>query len=291
MLACSATTHASRPSLTPVFLEITVRFAAQAIEAVRSVAASEILPRYRTVVATHKDDGSLVTEADHASQRMLVRALTALDSVPVLGEEMARAEQERIFMRGGRYWCVDPLDGTRNFAHGVPFFAVSVALVEDARPVFGTVYDPIADEAFHAVRGAGAWLNHRPLAVPREAPALAHALAEVSLRSPVNPIRSALKHRAPYAKRITSGSATLSWCHLAAARIDVMLSASQKMWDYAAGALVAQEAGACLATLDEDDFWGTASFVKSAIAARGPRLLAEWRDWIRAEIRNSCTPR
>jgi len=272
-------------------VDITVAFAARAIAAVRAVAASEILPRYRTVVATHKDDGSLVTEADHASQRMLVHTLTAVADVPVLGEEMPRGEQERIFARGGRYWCVDPLDGTRNFAHGVPFFAVSVALVEDARPVFGTVYDPIADEAFYAVRGAGAWLDHRPLAVPREAPPLAAALAEVSLRPPANPIRPALKHRPPYARRITSGSATLSWCHLAAARIDVMLSASQKMWDYAAGALIAEEAGASLATIDEDDFWATASFVKSAIAARGPLLLAEWRDWIRAEIRSSCTPR
>jgi myo-inositol-1(or 4)-monophosphatase len=272
-------------------VDITVAFAARAIEAVRAVAASEILPRYRTVVATHKDDGSLVTDADHAAQHMLVRTLTALENVPVLGEEMARAEQERIFMQGGRYWCVDPLDGTRNFAHGIPFFAVSVALVEDARAVFGTVYDPIADEAFFAVRGAGAWLNHRPLVVPGEAPPLARALAEVSLRSPANPIRSALKHRPPYAKRITSGSATLSWCHLAAARIDVMLSASQKMWDFAAGALIAGEAGAAIATLEEDDFWAVPSFVKSAVAARGPRLLEEWRDWIRAELRSSCTPR
>ena len=232
-----------------------------------------------------KDDGSLVTEADHAAQHMLVRALPAVEPVPVLGEEMARAEQELIFRRGGRFWCVDPLDGTRNFAHGVPFFAVSVALIEDGRPVFGTVYDPIADEAFFAVRGAGAWLNHRPLAVPRAAPRLADAVAEVSLRAPANALRSALKHRPPYAKRIVSGSATLSWCHLAAARVDALISPSQKMWDYAAGALIAAEAGASLCTLDEDDFWETPAFVKSPLAARGPALLAEWRDWIRRELR------
>ena len=265
-------------------MEITVQFAARAIEAVRFAAASEILPRYRSVVATHKDDGSLVTEADHASQRLLVRGLTALERVPVMGEEMTRAEQERIFAAGGRFWCVDPLDGTRNFAHGVPFFAVSVALIEDGRPVFGTVSDPIADEAFFAVREAGAWLNHRPLRVPRSAPPLARALAEVSLRAPVNVLRSALKNHPPYATRITSGSATLSWCYLAAARIDVLLSASQKMWDYAAGALVAAEAGAGLATLEEDDFWATPAFSKSAVAARSPQLLAEWRDWIRAGL-------
>lgn len=265
-------------------MEITVQFAARAIEAVRFAASTEILPRYRSVVATRKDDGSLVTEADHASQRLLVRGLAAVDEVPVLGEEMARAEQERIFAAGGRFWCVDPLDGTRNFAHGVPFFAVSVALIEDGRPLFGTVYDPIADEAFFAVRGAGAWLNHRPLRVPRSGPPLSRALAEVSLRAPVNVLRSALKNHPPYATRITSGSATLSWCHLAAARIDVLLSAGQKMWDYAAGALIATQAGAVLSTLEEDDFWATPAFSKSAIAARSPALLAEWRDWVRAEL-------
>jgi myo-inositol-1(or 4)-monophosphatase len=272
-------------------LEITVQFAARAIDAVRAVATSEILPRYRTVVATRKDDGSLVTEADHESQRILVRTLGALENVPVMGEEMAREEQERIFAAGGRFWCVDPLDGTSNFARGVPFFAVSVALVEDLRPIFGTVYDPIADEAFFAVRGAGAWLNHKPLALPREAPPLSQALAEVSLRSPYNTLRAAFKNRAPYRRRITSGSATLSWCHLAAARIDVLVSPAQKMWDYAAGALIAHEAGASMSTLEDDDFWATPSFAKSALAARGPALLAEWREWLRAEVRNSCTPR
>ena len=272
-------------------MEITVQFASRAIEAVRSAAATEILPRYRTVVATHKDDGSLVTEADHAAQRMLSRSLAAVHDVPLLGEEMTRVEHERIFAAGGRFWCVDPLDGTRNFAHGIPTFAVSVALIEDARPVFGTVYDPIADEAFFAVRGAGAWLNHRPLTVPKDAPMLRDAVADVSLRAPFNAMRAAFKQRPPFARRVTGGSATLAWCHLAAARIDALISPAQKMWDYAAGSLIAHEAGASLSTLEEDDFWETPGFVKSPIAARGPALLAEWRDWIRAEFRSSCRPR
>jgi myo-inositol-1(or 4)-monophosphatase len=272
-------------------LEITVQFAARVIEAVRSAAASEILPRYRTVVATHKDDGSLVTEADHAAQRMLARSLAAIEDVPLLGEEMTGAEHERIFAAGGRFWCVDPLDGTRNFAHGIPTFAVSVALIEDARPLFGTVYDPIADEAFFAVRGAGAWLNHRPLRVPAQAPMLRDAVADVSLRAPFNAMRAAFKHRPPFARRVTGGSATLAWCHLAAARIDALISPSQKMWDYAAGALIADEAGASLSTLEDDDFWETAGFVKSPVAARAAALQAEWLAWIREELRSSCRPR
>jgi len=265
-------------------VDITVEFAARAIECVRRVAAGEILPRYRTVSATRKDDGSLVTEADLAAQHALVERLAQIDDIPVLGEEMGAPEQARIFEGSGRFWCVDPLDGTKNFSDGVPFFAVSVALMEGAQPAFGAVYDPIADEAFYAVRGAGAWLNHRPLAVPPRAPPLEKAIAEVSLRRDAAGLRGALKRRAPYARRLTSGSSTLSWCHLAAGRIDVMLHSGQKMWDYAAGALILEEAGGLACTIDNDDFWAAPPWSRSVVAARDHALLAQWRDWIRAEL-------
>jgi len=264
--------------------ELTVAFAASAIEAVRSVAADEILPRFRNVAATRKDDGSIVTEADYAAQAALVRKLQRIEDIPFIGEEMPRAEQERIFERGGRFWCVDPLDGTKNFSEGVPYFAVSVALMDGACPVFGTVYDPIADEAFFAVRGAGAWLDHRSLEVPREAPALAAAVAEVSLRRDTAGLRKALKRHAPYKRRLTSGSSALSWCHLAAGRIDAMLHSGQKMWDYAAGALILEEAGGCTCTLEHDDFWSAPVWSRSVIAARSQALLHEWRAWVRAEL-------
>ena len=147
-------------------VDITVHFAARAIEAVRAVAANEILPRFRSVVATIKQDGSLVTDADYAAQDALVRALQALEPLPVIAEEMPAHEQLAVYQASPRFWCIDPLDGTKNFSEGVPYFAVSVALMEDGRPLFGTVYDPIADEAFFAVRGAGAFLNNKPLALP-----------------------------------------------------------------------------------------------------------------------------
>ena len=265
-------------------MEITVAFAARVVEAVRSVAAAEILPRYRSVVAERKADGSLVTDADHAAQAALFERLTAIEPAGVIGEEMEREEQRSVFERCGRCWCVDPLDGTRNFSEGVPFFAVSVALLEDGRPVFGVVHDPIADESYYAVRGAGAWLGHKALRLPAGAPALSGALAEVSLRrSAVPALRAALKRHPPYRRRITSGSSTLSWCHLAAARVDVLLHSGQKMWDYAAGALVCEEAGCAVSTLEHDDFWAAPPWERSAVAARSAELLAEWRAWVRAE--------
>jgi myo-inositol-1(or 4)-monophosphatase len=265
-------------------VDITVAFAARAIEVVRAVAAEEILPRYRSVVAMRKDDGSVVTEADYAAQHALARRLPALENIPVLGEEMASHEQLAIYERGGRFWCVDPLDGTNNFSSGIPFFAISVALMEGSRPVFGTVYDPIADEAFYAVRDAGAWLNHRPLQVPPKGPPLADAIAEVSLRRDTGALRGALKRHRPYAKRLTSGSSALSWCHLAAARVDVMLHSGQKMWDYAAGALILEEARGFLRTLDHDDFWAAPVWTRSVIAGRTEPLTREWHEWIREHL-------
>lgn len=272
-------------------MDITVHFAARAIDAVRSVAIEEILPRYRSVVATRKDDGSLVTEADFAAQHALVRRLTALEAAPVLAEEMPAPEQVDIWRRGagagqapGRFWCIDPLDGTRNFSSGIPFFAVSVALMEGARALFGTVYDPIADEAFYAVRDGGAWMNHGPLRVPARGPDLGAAVAEVSTRREAASLRTALKHRPPYARRLTSGSSALSWCHLAAARTDIYVHTGQMAWDFAAGALILEEAGGRLATFDDDDFWSGAQLRRSVIAARTPELFAEWQRWVRSNL-------
>jgi myo-inositol-1(or 4)-monophosphatase len=261
-------------------VDITVHFAARAIDAVRAVAAEEILPRYRSVSAERKDDGSIVTDADMASQDALVRRLRALEPVEVMAEEMPSHEQLAVYRRGGRFWCVDPLDGSKNFSQGVPYFAVSVALMEGDRPLFGTVYDPIADEAFYAVRGAGAWVNHRPLLLGAQAPDLARSVAEVSLRRDTARLRGALKRHPPFARRLASGSSALSWCHLAAARTDVLLHSGQKMWDWSAGSLVLAEAGGALRALEHEDFWAAPVWSRSVIAARTAPLLDAWWRWI-----------
>lgn len=260
----------------------TVEFTSRVVRAVRDVAAAQILPRFRAVTARRKDDGSLVTEADIATQLALGRALARVEPVALLGEEMTDAEQQRVWNAGGRFWCVDPLDGTANFSAGVPFFAVSVALMQDARPILGVVVDPIADEAYFAVRGAGAWRDGFALAPSVREAALEDAVAEIDLRRTLPHVRQELKHRAPFARRVTSGSSALAWCHLAAGRRDLFLHAGQKVWDYAAGALIAEEAGVALCTLREDDFWAGQAWDRSVIAARTPALFAQWRDWVRA---------
>jgi myo-inositol-1(or 4)-monophosphatase len=254
------------------------------VRAIRKVAATEILPRFRAVTAQRKGDGSIVTEADLAAQHALAVALARIAPAEVLGEEMAEGEQRRIWEAGGRFWCIDPLDGTANFSAGVPYFAVSAALMQGDRPIFGAVVDPIADEAYFAVRGAGAWRDGFPLRPPAHEIGLGEAVAEVDLRRAYAHVRHDLKHRPPFARRVTSGSSALAWCHLAAGRRDLLLHAGQMVWDYAAGALIAEEAGARTATLAEDDFWAGPAWERSVIAGRTPALFSAWRDWVRERM-------
>ena len=265
---------------------LTVEFASRAVRAVREVAATEILPRFRAVTAQRKGDGSLVTEADLAAQHALAIALARVEPVAILGEEMEDAEQRRVWQSGGRFWCIDPLDGTANFSAGVPYFAVSAALMQGDRPVFGAVVDPIADEAYFAVRGAGAWRDGFPLRQPAREIGIAEAVAEIDLRRTLSHVRHELKHRPPFARRVTSGSSALAWCHLAAGRRDLLLHAGQKVWDYAAGALIAEEAGVRLATLAEDDFWSGPPWERSVIAARTPELFEAWKRWVRERLQS-----
>jgi myo-inositol-1(or 4)-monophosphatase len=272
------------PDVAAASSPLTVEFTSRAVRAVREVAAAEILPRFRAVTAQRKGDGSLVTEADFATQHALAAALGRIDPVGLLGEEMEEARQRRIWDAGGRFWCVDPLDGTANFSAGVPYFAVSVALMQDDRPLLGIVVDPIADEAYFAVRGAGAWRDGFALRPPDREIAMGDAVAEVDLRRRLAHVRHEIRHRPPFARRLTSGSSALSWCRLADGRTDLYLHAGQKAWDYAAGALIAQEAGASIASLEHDDFWDGPPWERSVIAARTPGLFAAWREWVRARL-------
>ncbi|MFA5083534.1 MAG: inositol monophosphatase family protein, partial [Hydrogenophilaceae bacterium] len=109
---------------------------AQVIAAVRAVGRDEVMPRYLKVAHARKDDGSLFTEADLAAQNALIERLTAIAPYPVLGEEMDDQVHKRLWHEGADgLWCVDPIDGTTNFVSGMPFFAMSIALMKQGRPV------------------------------------------------------------------------------------------------------------------------------------------------------------
>ncbi len=144
-------------------------------------------------------------------------------------------------------WIVDPVDGTTNFAHGLPFVGISVALVRDGAPVLGAVHAPLLNELFHAVKGGGAWLNGRPISVSRR-PTLEESLAATGFPydmekglARVLARMEAFLPRCRGLRRCGAASVDLAWT--ACGRYDLYYETDLKPWDTAAGILLVQEAG------------------------------------------------
>jgi myo-inositol-1(or 4)-monophosphatase len=249
---------------------------------VREVAQCEVTPRFLKVAASHKADGSLFTEADAATQAALEIALPLIHDVPVLGEEMTETRQRDAWNAGwDGLWCVDPIDGTSNFVAGVPYFAVSVAYLYKGVRQLGVVYDPIADEMFYAACGQGAFLNDTRLPLRPPATELRRALAGVEMKRINRELAGRLAAWPPYASQRNFGASTLDWCYTAAGRFDIYVHGGQKLWDYAAGALILEEAGGRLSSLtgsfDTANVWE-----RSVVASASPQLFELWRDWLKA---------
>lgn len=251
--------------------------------AVKLVASEEVMPRYLKVTHRHKSDGSLCTEADMAAQAALPRKLQAILNVPVLGEEMPADEQHEIWQSGKEgLWCIDPIDGTSNFVRGLPYFAISVALLRDGKSVLGVVYDPVGDEMFAAEQGRGAFLNGEKLVARVAAESMAQALANVDLKRLSLRLVEQLATRPPYSSQRNFGASALDWCYTAAGRYDLYLHGGQKLWDYAAGTLILWEAGGHACCIESDDFAQGDIWQRSVIAARDAKLFEEWKNWIRS---------
>lgn len=253
----------------------------QVIAAARIVGREEIMPRYMKVAHSRKDDGSLFTEADLAAQQALIVRLQAIAPYPVLGEEMADANHQRLWQGGGDgLWCVDPIDGTTNFVTGLPFFAISIALMKQGRPVLGVVFDPQADECFYAESGRGAFLNGNRLPLKTAPDRLESCIAGVDFKRIPRALASRLAAEHPYSSQRNLGASTLDWCYLAAGRFYLYLHGGQKLWDYAAGALILEEAGGQVGQIDSELFWQGDPWTRSVLAANTPGLFKQWRAWL-----------
>jgi myo-inositol-1(or 4)-monophosphatase len=251
----------------------------------RAAAKAEVMPRFRKVSARRKADGSLVTDADLAVQRHVARELGRLfPGIPILGEEMPVSEQRRLLDEGRRaLWCLDPLDGTSNYACGFPFFAISLALLESGRFTLGAVLDPVRDECFCARQSQGAFLNGEPLKLASGLRELSDCLAMVDLkRLPANGLP---RHggTSPYRSQRNLGSVALDWCWLAAGRVQLYLHGGQKLWDYAAGRVIADEAGVASRLWAPDGGEpgsGPSLEPRTATAAANAGLLDAWLRWL-----------
>lgn len=252
---------------------------------ISDLAAECLTPRFGRSGWDHKADGSLITEADTAMQQAVIAALEArFPGVPVLAEEQSTAEQQGLIEEAeSGVWCLDPLDGTTNFARGMPLFGVSLALIRRGQVEFGLVHDPSRGETFSARLGHGARLDGAPLRPPPAFAALAECVALVDFKRLSAPLATALAVAPPFRSQRSIGSVALDWCWLAAGRFQLYLHGGQRLWDYAAGQLIAREAGAavCLA----DDLEGVCRFRLSlaqrlAVGACDDALLALWRSWL-----------
>ena len=202
----------------------------------------ERLPHPRDV-SSKSTPTDMVSEVDRASERLVVGGIRAArPDDGILGEE-GTADPGT----SGLQWVVDPLDGTTNYLYRGAAFAVSIAVVDDTGSVVGVVYDPQRDELFSATRGGGAHLNGRSIRCS-DATELSHALLGTGFAYDAarrTHQAQVLTHVLPRVRDIRrSGAAAIDWCSLACGRLDAFYERGQAPWDYAAGALIAAEAGA-----------------------------------------------
>lgn len=248
---------------------------------VRDVASTTLLPYTNNVSRDYKKDGSIVTAADSAVQSSLTKQLAELHpDIALLGEEMSTEQQQQLFDSGKPIWCLDPVDGTSNFASGLPFYSISLALIEHGEVTFAMVLDPSRNESFTAIRGQGAWLNDEPLRLTSPNLSLDNTIAFVDFKRLPPALASKIVADRPFASQRNLGSIALELCWLAAGRGHIYLHGSQQIWDYAAGDLILEEAGGFAATL-----YGAPSFrytlqPRSSCAAIDEHLFQVWQSYL-----------
>jgi myo-inositol-1(or 4)-monophosphatase len=254
---------------------------------VKVAAKEELLKDFGHSTFEYKDDGSVITPADLAMQnRLEIELKQHWPMYSILGEEMTDEAQLAVIAMAAAnktqgYWCIDPLDGTSNYVAGVPFFAVSIALIIDNQQQLGLIYDPVRDEMFTALKGQGAHLNDQLLdASQMKFTENKPIVAEIDLKRLPEKLTVKLVTERLFASQRNIGSSAIDWCWMAAGRFDIYLHGGQKMWDYAAGSLIFSEAGGRSISLDNNDVFRGQLEVRSVLACYDEKLFDDWYQWI-----------
>lgn len=220
-----------------------------------------------------KKDRDYVTDADRKSEALIIREIQRhYPSHGIVAEESGHKNPDDPVQ-----WHIDPLDGTTNFIHGYPHFAVSIAAWKQGRPLLAVVHDPVSNETFEAQSGNGAFLNrHRLRVSPRR------HVSEALFASGLAPYR---REQLPlFQQRMNAcirkanayrhdGSAALDLAYVAAGRLDAYWEAGLGSWDIAAGILLVQEAGGMVTGLDG----ASVDLKKGDVLAANPVLHEEFR--------------
>ena len=251
-----------------------------AIEAARAGAniIHRALKRPDLIKIAEKSSNDFVTEVDQkVEQEIIFHIKRAYPEHSILGEESGEIE-------GNDYqWVIDPIDGTRNFIHGFPHFAISIAVLYKGKPEHGVIYDPNRQELFIATRGKGAQMNDRRIRVgtrKRMEDSLlgtGFAYRHTNKDDPLPPrILQAFLPSCGDVRR--AGAATLDLAYVACGRLDGFWEQGLKIWDMAAGVLLVKEAGGIVC-----DFDGSENFLKSGnVVTSNPAIIKQMLKAIKA---------
>lgn len=229
-----------------------------------------------------KPFNSLVTDADILSESLILSIIrTRFPSHSILSEEKGQMEG------GPCRWIIDPLDGTANFVRGLPFFCVSIAVLNEAKPLCGVIYDPVRNEMFAAQVGRGGFLNGRRIRVSRKGSLNGAIVGCAMPRRSLDRLGafSGILDRLSTAgcDNRQSGALALSLSYVAAGRLDGLWAFDQADWDIAAGALILTESGGRLSlrkTKNGHDLVAATSRLDPVLrrAANHPRLFSDEKE-------------
>lgn len=248
---------------------------------IRDVAQQEILPRFNKIGYELKHDGSLITEADLAADERIHSLLSQhYPDIAFMSEEMTEQQQIDLLENESQVWCLDPLDGTSNFAAGVPMFASSLSLIKDGEVVMAVTYDVTRDEMFTAIKGEGAFLNGRRLNCSASVDELDLCVALVDFKRLPKDISLRIIKETPYRSQRNLGSTVLEWVWMAASRGQLYLHGGMKLWDCAAGSLILREAGGIATTLEGTPVFSASISKRSTVASPSKKLYEKWFQYI-----------
>ena len=200
----------------------------------------------------YKGPTNIVTEIDKKAEDFIVGKIKqSFPEHTIIAEESGKTQGNK-----GKNWYIDPVDGTSNYARGLPFFSVSIGFEENGLMQFGCVYDPVRDESFSAERGKGAWLNSKKIRVSKTN-RLIDAMLVTGFPYNLEQENNNLGHFSEIIKEVhvvrRLGSAALDQVYVAAGRLDAYWEIGVESWDIAAGTLIIEEAGGKITTLDGSD--------------------------------------
>ena len=218
-----------------------------------------------------KDDKTIVTQADEEIEKRIIEIIKKdYPGHAFLAEESGKEDT------GSNYaWIIDPIDGTRNFANGIPIFAISIALVKDEKPIASVIYNPITNDLFTGEKGKGAFWNGRQIVVSsQQADKAMITIGTSSKPEDTNLVHRYFSHARQYVNAVRYlGSAALELCYLGRGGTEGFISVGTSKWDYAAGTLLVLEAGGKMTDFHGNPWTFAQNYFLASNGAIHPQLL------------------